>query len=121
MTANQAFASGGILMKMKRATLEECSPEERKLALESLALFAAMEINALIVLSRDLGKPNPDLFLAGSPAPLIKGRVAELLGRDVGTLGRCSAAKGCACIAKDVFEGCKNILGLEVDERVRDV
>jgi hypothetical protein len=47
--------------------------------------------------------------------------MAELLGRDVGTLGRCSAAFGCARIAKDVFEGCKNILGLEVDERVRDV
>jgi len=52
---------------------------------------------------------------------LIKERAAELLGKDVGTHGRCSAAKGCACIAKDVFEGCKNILGLEVDERVRDV
>ena len=106
---------------MKRTTLEECSPEERKQALESLAMFAAMEINALIVLSRDLGEPDPDLFLAGSPAPLIKGRVAELLGKDVGTLGRCSAAFGCACIAKDVFEGCENILGLEVDEQVKSL
>jgi hypothetical protein len=121
MTANQAFTSGGILGKMKRATLEECNQEERKLALESLALFAAMEINALMVLSRDLGVPDPDLFLAGSPAPMIKGRVAELMGRDVETLGRCSAANGCACIAKDVFEGCKNILGLEVDERVKSL
>jgi putative methanogenesis marker protein 12 len=117
MTANQAFASGGILKKMKRAALAECLPEERVLALESLALFAAMEINALLVLSRDLGEPNPDLFLAGSPASLIKGRVAELLGRDVGTLERCSAAQGCAFIAEDVFSGCKNILGLSVDER----
>lgn len=121
MTANQAFACGGILRKMGRATLEECRPEERTLALESLALFAAMEINALIVLSRDLGEANPDLFLAGSPAPLIKGRVAELLGRDVGTLERCSAAQGCARIAEDVFKGGKDILGLEVDERVRNV
>jgi putative methanogenesis marker protein 12 len=121
MTANEAFTSGGILRKMKSATLEECSQEERKLALESLALFAAMEINALMILSRDLGEPSPDLFLAGSPAPLIKERVAELLGRDLGTLGRCSAAFGCACIAKDVFEGCKNILGLEVDERVESL
>ncbi len=121
MTANRAFTSGGILGKMKKATLEECSPEERELALESLALFAAMEINALTVLSRDLGEPHPDLFLAGSPAPLIKGRVAELLGRDLGTLGRCSAAFGCACIAKDVFEGSKNIMGLDVDERVKSL
>lgn len=119
MTANEAFTTGGILRKMKRATLEECSPEERKRALESLALFAAMEINGLMVLSRDLGEPDPDLFLAGSPAPMIRERVAELLGRDLGTLGRCAAAKGCACIAKDVFEGSKSILGLEVDERVK--
>jgi putative methanogenesis marker protein 12 len=121
MTANEAFTSGGILGKMKRASLEECRPEERILALESLALFAAMEINALMVLSRDLGEPDPHLFLAGSPAPLIKERVAELLGRDLETLGRCSAAKGCACIAKDVFEGCISILGLEVDERVKSL
>jgi putative methanogenesis marker protein 12 len=121
MTANEAFTAGGILGKMKRATLEECRPEERKLALESLALFAAMEINALRVLSRDLGEPDPHLFLAGSPAPLIKGRVAELLGRDLETLGRCSAAFGCACIARDVFKGCKNILGLAVDERVKSL
>ena len=52
---------------------------------------------------------------------MIKGRVAELLGRDVGTLERCSAAQGCACIAEDVFKGCKDILGLEVDERVREL
>jgi putative methanogenesis marker protein 12 len=119
MTANQAFSRGGILRKMGKAALEECRPEERMLALESLALFAAMEINALLVLSRDLGEPNPGLFLAGSPASLIKGRVAGLLGRDVGTLERCSAAQGCAGIAEDVFKGCKDILGLEVDERVR--
>jgi len=74
-----------------------------------------------MVLSRNLGEPEPDLFLAGSPAPLIKGLVAELLGRDVETLGRCSAAIGCACIARDVFEGRKNILGLEVDERVESL
>jgi hypothetical protein len=74
-----------------------------------------------MVLSRDLGEPDPDLFLAGGPSPLIKERVAELLGKDVGTLERCSAAKGCACIAKEVFEGCKNILGLEVDERVKSL
>lgn len=121
MTANQAFASGGILRKMGRATLEECRPKEKMLALESIALFAAMEINALLVLSRDLGEPNPHLFLAGSPAPVIKGRVAGLLCRDLGTLERCSAAQGCASIAEDVFNGCKDILGLEVDERVRDI
>jgi putative methanogenesis marker protein 12 len=119
MTANQAFTRGGILGKIGRSGLEACAPEERCLALESLALFAAMEISALLVLSRDLGEPDPRLFLAGSPAPLIETRVADLLGRDVKSLDRCAAAKGCAWIAADVFSGAKSILGLEVDQAVR--
>jgi putative methanogenesis marker protein 12 len=119
MTANQAFTCGGILNKMGRTVLEECSPDESAKALESLALFAAMEISAMLVLSRDLGEPSPALFLAGSPAPLLVGRLADLVARDVSTLGRCAAAQGCASIAKDVFEGCEGILGLEIDERAK--
>lgn len=117
LTANEAFTRGGILAKMGKSKLEECTPEERSMALESLALFAAMEIGALLVLMRDLGEPEPRLFLAGSPAPLIEQRVAGLLGRDVGVLGKCAAAVGCARIAEDVFLGAKSILGLEVDAR----
>ena len=119
MSANQAFTCGGILCKMGRSGLEECAPEERRLALESLALFAAMEISALLVLSRDRGEPDPRLFLAGSPSPLIETRVADLLGRDVKSLGRCAAAEGCAWIAAAVFKGCESILGLEVDQAAR--
>jgi putative methanogenesis marker protein 12 len=119
MTANQAFNCGGILSKMGKASLEQCLPEEESLALESLSLFAAMEINAFLVLSRDLGEPNPVLFLAGSPAERLCGRVSELLGREVEPLGRYAAAQGCAWIAKDVFKGSEKILGIAVDELVR--
>jgi len=115
MTANQAFTRGGILPKMGRSCLEECSTQERELALETLALFAAMEISALLVLSRDRGEPDPHLFLAGSPSPLIETRVAALLGRDVKLLGRCEAAKGCAWVGADIFSGAESILGLKVD------
>ncbi len=115
MTANQAFNNGGILSKMGRAILEQCLPEEESLALESLSLFAAMEINALLVLCRDRGEPNPDIFLAGSPAARISMRVSELLGLDVRPLDSCAAAQGCAWIAKDVFDGSKSILGQKVD------
>ncbi|MCX6672753.1 MAG: methanogenesis marker 12 protein [Methanothrix sp.] len=115
ITANQAFNCGGILSKMGRANLEQCLPEEERLALESLSLFAAMEINALLVLSRDWGEPNLDLFLAGSPAARLSRRVSELLGRDVQPLDGYAAAQGCAWIAEDVFNGSKSILGLEVD------
>jgi len=118
MTANQAFTRGGILPKMGRDSLDGCSLEERTLALESLALFAAMEIAGLSVLMRDLGVPEPAIYLAGSPAQLIHKRVAELLGREIRILDRCAAAKGCACIAQDIFWGAENILGLEVHESV---
>jgi putative methanogenesis marker protein 12 len=115
MTANQAFNCGGILTKMGRANLEQCLPVEERLALESLSLFAAMEINALLVLCRDRGEPGPDIFLAGSPAAKLSLRVSGLLGRKVQPLDCCAAAVGCAWIAKDVFGGSKCILGLEVD------
>ena len=114
MTANQAFNCGGILSKMGKSSLEQCLPEEESLALESLSLFAAMEINALLVLCRDWGEPTPDPFLAGSPAAKLCRRVSELLARDT-PLDGCAAAQGCAWIAQDVFNGAKSILGLEVD------
>ncbi|OPY54776.1 MAG: hypothetical protein A4E49_00787 [Methanosaeta sp. PtaU1.Bin112] len=116
MTANQAFNMGGILSKMGRAGLDECHPEEMRFALESLSLFAAMEINGLLVLCRDWGTPGPEIFLAGSPAAEISPLVSKLLGQWVRPLGRCAAARGCAWIAKDVFGGAERILGLEVDE-----
>jgi putative methanogenesis marker protein 12 len=119
MTANEAFTRGGILAKMDLSSLEECGPAERSYALETLALFAAMEIAALMILMRDLGEPCPDLFLAGSPSPMLKRRVSDLVGREVKSLERFAAAKGCACIAEDVFKGCESILGLAVDEQAR--
>ena len=48
--------------------------------------------HALLVLCRDRGEPNPDLFLAGSPAAKLCRRVSELLGREVQPLDRCAAA-----------------------------
>lgn len=119
MTANQAFTQGGILRRLCRSSLDECSPEERGYALETLALFAAMEISALDILLRDLGEMAPKLYLAGSPAPLIEDRVSRLLGRTVGSLGRCASAEGCALVAQDVFSGAEQILGIAVDERAR--
>ena len=119
MTANQAFNCGGIISKMGRKSLEECSAQELTAALESLSLFAAMEINALAVLCHDLGVESPDLFLAGSPAARLCGRISQLLGRGIEPLGGFSAAEGCACIARDVFDGKKSILGITVDERAR--
>jgi putative methanogenesis marker protein 12 len=119
LTANQAFNWGGILSKIGRKGLDQCSPEERHLAMETLAIFAAMEMAALLVLCRDLGHEDPKLFLAGSPAREIEPRVSAHLDRRVVPLERSAAAQGCARIAEDVFAGKENILGIAVDERVR--
>lgn len=119
MTANQAFSRGGILAKLGYSNLEECGPGVRAHALDSLALFAAMEAKAMEVLLKDLGEASPALYLAGSPAPEIESRVSDLLGREVRPLGRCAAAQGCAMIAEDVYNGALNIMGLKVNERAR--
>jgi putative methanogenesis marker protein 12 len=118
-TANRAFTAGGILSKAGRHRLEECTPQEREMALETLALFASMEISALSVLMRDLGSQAPALYLAGSPAQLIAERVSQLLGREVRALGTFDAARGCAWIAEDIYKGEGCILGLKVDHSVR--
>lgn len=119
ISANQAFSRGGILAKLGCSNLEECVPETRMHALDSLALFAAMEMRAMEVLLNDLGEASPNLYLAGSPAPEIESRVTDLLGKDVKSLCRCAAAQGCAMIAEDVYNGVTNILGLKVNERAR--
>lgn len=119
ITANQAFSQGGILAKWGYSRLEECPPEVEEHALESLALFAGMEIGAMKVLLRDLGEESPALYLAGGPAPKIQSRVSELLDVWVTPLEQCAAAIGCAMIAEDVFAGCPDILGLNVDQRAR--
>jgi putative methanogenesis marker protein 12 len=119
MTANSAFSHGGILSKLGCSTLDECTPEMKKYALDSLALFAAMEIRAMEVLLKDFGDANPILYLAGSPAEEMKSEASRLLGKEVRSLGRFAAAQGCAMIAEDVYKGSTSIMGLEVDERAR--
>jgi putative methanogenesis marker protein 12 len=118
LTANGAFTAGGILSKVGKHRLEECEAQEKELALETLALFASMEMSAISVLMRDLGSPTPALYLAGSPAQLIAGRVSRLLGREVTALGTFAAARGCAWIAEDLYNGQSCILGLEADEKI---
>ena len=119
MSANQAFTVGGIVRKLGVDTLEDCDPDKKRRALETLALFAAMELSAMGVLLRDLGAAQPGLYLAGDPAPLIAPRVSELLDRKVRPLASCDAALGGALIARDVYRGAENVLGVGVDERVR--
>ena len=104
MTANEAFSRGGLLKRH----LDESG------MIETLALFAAMEISALQVLLRDY-TTDGSIFLAGSAAPNIKGLLEEHLSIPSIVLEPWSAAKGCATVAKDVWEGATDILGIPVD------
>src|SRR5450756_2146724 len=79
--------------------------------IETLALYAAMEISALQVLLRDYTTDNA-IFLAGSAAPKIKDLLEEHLSIPSIVLEQWSAAKGCATIAKDVWEGASDLLGI---------
>lgn len=117
-SANSAFSHGGVLRKKGYESLEGCPPEVREDALEALALFAAMEICAMKVLLRDLGDPEPDLYLAGDPAPILAPHVSELAGQGVRPLDSFSSAEGCAHIAQDVWAGKECIMGIGVDRRV---
>jgi putative methanogenesis marker protein 12 len=119
MTANEAFNFGGILPKLGYASLAECPEDLRSFALESLGLFAAMEISAMKIIMRDVGEPSPAILVAGDPSEKIRSRVSALLEGDVLALGKLDAAVGCAMVAEDVFYGAGSILGIKVDERVR--
>jgi len=98
-TANEAFQHAGVTFTV---------PEKEKM--RSIALFAAMECAALLVLNN-----RAHIALAGSLASTIAGEVKSLLGCEVSVFDEWCASKGLVRIARDVFCGKKEILGLDVD------
>jgi len=99
LTANEAFQRAGVDFKLP--------PAER---LRSIAMFAAMECAALLLLNRETS-----IALAGSLAPAVAPEVQRLLMRDVTVYDEWCASRGLARIAQDVFSGAPQILGLAVD------
>ncbi len=98
-TANQAFLHAGVGYTM---------PEPERL--RTIAMFAAMECAALLLLA-----PDATVVLAGSLAPAVADEVAGLLGRPVAVGDEWAAATGLVRIARDVFGGADEILGIPVD------
>jgi putative methanogenesis marker protein 12 len=98
-TANEAFLRAGVNYTLKES--------ER---LPALALFSAMECAALLLLN-----PGARIALAGSVGPLISRDVSDLLGLEVAVYDEWCASSGLALIAKDVFSGIREILGIGVD------
>ncbi len=98
-TANEAFQHAGVNFSL---------PEQERM--RSVAMFTAMECAALLLLN-----PTASVALAGSLAPVVAPEVKMLLGRDVAVFDEWCASKGLVRIARDVFQGKTEILGLGVD------
>ena len=98
-TANEAFQHAGVKFSL---------PEKERM--RSVAMFAAMECAALLLLNS-----KATVALAGSLAPTIAPEVAALLGRKVEVFDEWCASRGLVRIARDVFAGRKDVLGLDVD------
>jgi len=99
-TANEAFLHAGV-----RHTIPEDLQET------TLALWTAMECASLRLLA-----PEAPVAIAGSQAPAIAAEVSGLLGSPVTVYDEWTAARGCARIARDVFEGgVRSVLGLGVN------
>ncbi len=98
-TANDAFLHAGV---------DHTMPPD--LRVETMAMFAAMECASMLLLN-----PGANVALAGSMAPAIAPQVKELLSCDVTVYDEWCAARGLARIARDVFTGATDILGLAVE------
>jgi hypothetical protein len=98
-TANEAFQHAGVNFSL---------PEHERM--RAVAMFAAMECAALRLLNK-----NARIALAGSLAPVIASDVKSLLGCDIAVYDEWCAGRGLAKIAREVFSGRREILGLAVN------
>jgi len=98
-SANEAFQHAGVKFSL---------PERDRM--RSVAMFAAMECTALLLLNS-----RATVALAGSLAPIIAPEVEALLGRKVAVFDEWCASRGLVRIARDVFCGSREILGIDTD------
>lgn len=98
-TANEAFQRAGVSFKL---------PEDFQV--KALAMFAAMECAAMLVLN-----PDARVAIAGSKAQEISGEVQQLLGMRCTIYDEWCASRGLSRIAEDVYSGKGEILGIPVD------
>ncbi|SFM17817.1 methanogenesis marker 12 protein [Methanolobus profundi] len=122
MSANEAFVHSGVLKNtpfLNRHDLLEAFEKgdpQAIFALDSIALFASMEVAGMQILMRDHGSDG-EIVIEGSVGeiPYVVERIEQHLGVKAHVLDRWSAAIGCAEIARDIHEGSQDILGLRVN------
>ena len=98
-TANEAFEHAGVDFTL---------PEDQRI--RTVAMFSAMECAALLLLN-----PRARVALAGTLAPAAAPEVRALLEIGVAVYDEWCASRGLSRIARDVFSGSTDILGLGVD------
>ena len=98
-TANEAFQHAGVNFSV---------PEPERM--RTVAMFAAMECASMRLLN-----PRAVVALAGGLAPVVAPEVSALLGSNVALYDEWCASRGCSQIARDVFSGRQEILGLDTD------
>ncbi len=123
ITANDAFIRAGVV---KMAGVQDidalmaafsAGDPSAALALDTAALFAAMEIVAMKLLLQEKGIDDPGIFIAGSISDIkyARDRIQSHVGTGVECLGVWSGALGCAHIAEDVYHGARDIMGIGID------
>ncbi|MBW6518174.1 MAG: methanogenesis marker 12 protein [ANME-2 cluster archaeon] len=123
ITANEAFTRAGVVKMAGVKDIEalmaafSAGDPSAVLALDTAALFAAMEIVSMKLLLREKGIEDPRIFLAGSVSDIkyARDRIKSHVGTGVECLGVWSGALGCARIAEDICGGARDIMGIGVD------
>lgn len=103
ITANEAFTTAGVMYHL-----------EEKYQNPTVAMWAAMECASLSLLA-----PDASIALAGSLAPELAEEISALLQKPVIVYDEWAASNGLAKIARDVFSGAKQILGIPVSSDLR--
>lgn len=123
-SANDAFTRMGVIKMTRHRNIQELvdafewGDEETIRAFDTLALFASMEIVSMGLLLKEKGIKDPRIFLSGSVSEIeyISEKISKHVDSSIESIGEWSAAKGCACIAEDVYKDAKDILGIEVQQ-----
>lgn len=116
ISANLAFSQSGVLKHTNFSSAEEllnAENESSRLALDRISLFAAMEIAGMRILVNEHSSCEA-VFLSGG-MDNVKKTVEELLDTKIISLDKWTASIGCSEIARDVYRGKKEVLGIKVD------
>ena len=107
MGANEAFSHGGILNKVN---------DDDKIK-NIASLLISMEMRAMEVLVRDWTSHKIKMVISGSYGATedVHREVERLLGIEVKKINGRGAVIGCAKIARAIYEGVSDIMGIKVD------